>query len=259
VTEKQPKGLFTCRAELHIHTVLSPCAAVEMIPPFIIQTAEEKGIDLIAITDHNAIGNILSVMQAALNSSVHVIPGIELQTREEIHNICLFDQYEDIEAFFEEIHPSFPSIPNNPEFFGEQFIVDASGDYIKREERLLSTSSELSLKEAWKITKKHHGLLIPAHVNRRIFGLMPVLGFIPQDIPLSLLEISPHTSPKQITKQFPQLQDYFLIQNGDAHQLEEIIGCNQFTMRDYSLDEIQLALLGKQGRSYRNTFNSIAG
>jgi len=255
VPDKQKMGFFTCRAELHIHTVLSPCAAVEMIPPLIIQTAQEKGINLIAITDHNTIGNVQAVMQAALHSPVHVMPGIELQTREDIHSICLFDNYEDIAAFFQYIEQAFPDISNNPEFFGEQFVVDASGDFIKREPRLLSTSSNLSLKEAWQAVQEYHGLLIPAHVNRKLFGLLPVLGLAPQDIDLAVMEISKHITPAQAISQYPQLMDYRLIQSGDAHQLDEIKGFNQFTIADYSLSEIQLALSGMDGRSYQNINN----
>jgi hypothetical protein len=223
-----------------------------MIPPLIIQTAEEKGINLIAITDHNAIDNVQAVIQAAVGSTVHVLPGIELQTREEIHSICLFDRYENLVAFFSEIQNSFPKTPNNTDFFGEQFIVDATGDFIRRENRLLSTSSNLSLKDAWGVIKKHQGLLIPAHVNRKLFGLLPVLGFAPQDIELFIMEISRHLTPAQAKTQFPQLKEFSLIQSGDAHQLDEIIGCNQLTIRDYSLNEITLALKGIKGRSYLN-------
>ena len=49
------------RAELQIHTVLSPCAEVEMIPPLIVQEALDRGINLIAITDHNSSKNIAAV------------------------------------------------------------------------------------------------------------------------------------------------------------------------------------------------------
>jgi len=228
-----------------------------MIPPLIIQTAEEKGINLIAITDHNAIGNVRAVMQAAVGSHVHVLPGIELQTREEIHSICLFDSYEHLSAFFSEIQGSFPNTPNNPDFFGEQFIVDATGEFIRRENRLLSTSSNLSLKDAWGIVKKHQGLLIPAHVNRKLFGLLPVLGFAPQDIDLCIMEISRHLTPAQAISQFPELSNYKLIQSGDAHQLVEIIGCNQFTIQDFSIKEITHALEGIDGRKYKNIFDTI--
>ena len=52
----------TYRAELHVHTVLSPCAGVEMIPPLIVREALQLGINMIAITDHNATANIAAVM-----------------------------------------------------------------------------------------------------------------------------------------------------------------------------------------------------
>ncbi|MFN2305259.1 MAG: PHP domain-containing protein, partial [Anaerolineales bacterium] len=81
----------TFLAELHVHTVLSPCAGVEMIPPLIVQTALENGINLIAITDHNASENVDAVMKAAQGLDLTVLPGMELQTEEEVHSLCLFD------------------------------------------------------------------------------------------------------------------------------------------------------------------------
>ena len=80
--------LRTYLAELHVHTVLSPCAEVEMIPPFIVQEAIKKGICLIAITDHNASANVGAVQKAASGTGLTVLPGMELQTREEVHLLC---------------------------------------------------------------------------------------------------------------------------------------------------------------------------
>lgn len=223
-----------------------------MIPPLIIQTAEERGINLIAISDHNAIANIGAVMQAARGSSVSVLPAIELQTREEIHSLCLFDSLPQIEAFFAAIQPAMPAIRNNVEFFGEQFVVDHSGEFIRREERLLITSSTLTLKEAWQTVSEHHGLMIPAHVNRSAFGLLPVLGFIPQDIDVEILEVSHHITLEQARAQYPQLAGYHLIQNGDAHFLEDIRGLNEFQLQKPTVSEIHKAILGIDGRKYRN-------
>ena len=66
-------GLKTFRAELHVHTVLSPCAEIEMIPPLIVQQAVDQGINLIAITDHNATANIAAVQKAAHGSGLVVL------------------------------------------------------------------------------------------------------------------------------------------------------------------------------------------
>ena len=221
-----------------------------MIPPLIIQEAEAKGINLIAVSDHNSIDNIQSVMQAAQGTFVHVLPAIELQTREEIHSLCLFDHLDQIENFFSQIKSAFPIIENNVEYFGEQFVVDATGDFLRREQRLLISSSNLSLKEAWQIVNENNGLLIPAHVNRTAFGLLAILGFVPQDIPLEILEISRHITSEKAKLDYPQLSQYFLIQNGDAHLLEDIIGFNIFRVKEPTVAEIVQAIKGLNGRSY---------
>ena len=130
----------TFRADLHVHTVLSPCAAIEMIPPLIVQEALTQGIRLIAITDHNATGNIGAVQKAAAGTDLIVIAGMEVQTREEVHVLCLFDTLSQAEAWQQIVDQALPAIENNPDFFGEQFVVDETGDFIRSEERLLLNS-----------------------------------------------------------------------------------------------------------------------
>ena len=89
----------TFRADLHVHTVLSPCAGMEMIPPLIVEEALDQEIQLIAITDHNATANIALCKRRPKEASLIVLPGIELQTREEVHVLCLFDDLEQAAAF----------------------------------------------------------------------------------------------------------------------------------------------------------------
>ena len=120
-------------AELHSHTVLSPCAEVEMIPPLIVQTAIEKGINLLAVTDHNASANVIAVQRAAQDTGMIVLPGMELQTREEVHLLCLFDTLEQLEAWQNLVDEHLPPLENDIEYFGEQFVVDETGDFIRRE------------------------------------------------------------------------------------------------------------------------------
>ncbi|MBG0771921.1 MAG: PHP domain-containing protein, partial [Anaerolineaceae bacterium] len=152
----------TYQAELHIHTVLSPCAGIEMIPPLIVQQAIRSGLNLIAITDHNASENVPAVIAAARGEDLTVLPGMELQTEEEIHSICLFDTVEQLQSLQSVVDRKLPPIPNNVEFFGEQFIVDETGDFIRRKEELLINSVNISLEEAFKIVTDLGGLLIPA-------------------------------------------------------------------------------------------------
>ncbi|MHC1784892.1 MAG: PHP domain-containing protein [Anaerolineaceae bacterium] len=239
------------RAELHVHTVLSPCAEVEMIPPLIIAEALAHNINLIAITDHNSSANIAAVQKAAKNFDITVLPGVELQTREEVHILCIFDTLAQIAAFQKTINNALPPIRNRPDYFGEQFVVDETGDFIKREDRLLLTSTDISLNDAAEEVDSLGGLFIPAHVNRSAFGLIGTLGFIPPNIHFEAVEISRHLRPADASRSFPQISGLPMIQSGDVHRLEEFLGVNEFRMKAPTVSEIRLALAGHEGRSFR--------
>ena len=238
------------RADLHVHTVLSPCAEIEMLPPLIISEAKLRGIDLIAITDHNASANIVSVQKAALGSGITVLPGMELQTKEEVHVLCLFDTIDQIIEFQVIVDNKLPPIKNRPDFFGEQLVVDENGDFIRKEEQLLITSTALSLNEAYHFVNEIGGILIPAHINRKANGLLEILGFVPDDIPFLALEISRHISPKEAKEKFPQINSFEIIQNGDVHRLSEFLGTTIFEIEYPIISEIKLALQKEGNRSY---------
>lgn len=226
-----------------------------MIPPLIIKTAVEKGINLIAITDHNSSANIGAVISAAKGTEVKIMAGMELQTKEEVHVLCLFDDLDQVLVFQKIIDAKLPDFPNDPEHFGEQFIIDETGDFIRNETRLLSTSADISIKSACEQVSELGGLFIPAHIDRDAYGLITVLGFVPPDIHPDALELSKHIHPKTIINKFPQIQNFPLIQSGDAHFLDDILGWNQLNMEKPTIMEIRKALNGVEGRSYKNISN----
>jgi 3',5'-nucleoside bisphosphate phosphatase len=222
-----------------------------MIPPLIVEEALERGIQLIAITDHNASANVAAVQQAASQTGLVVLPAMELQTREEVHVLCLFDTLDQLSAMQAWVDHHLPAIPNNPDYFGEQFIVDASGDFIAREERLLLNSVDVSLRQAWQQVDHLGGLFIPAHINRTAFGLIGVLGLVPDDLPVEALEISRHMRPEETIRKFPQIKGYPLIQNGDVHFLADYLGATTFTLEAPTVAELRLALSSLEERSFR--------
>jgi 3',5'-nucleoside bisphosphate phosphatase len=245
--------LQTYIAELHTHTVLSPCAEVEMIPPFIIEQAVARGVNLLAIVDHNACANVAAVQQAALGSGVAVLAGMEAQTREEVHVLCLFDTLAQALTWETEFRAALPPLENDAEHFGEQFVVDAAGDFVRRETQLLITSAQLSIDEVCRRVDQLGGLAIPAHVDRPAFGLLTNLGLVPPGLPIAALEVSRHLHPFDAKKKYPQLKGYPLLQGGDAHRLTEILGANVFRLEAPTVAELQLALRKEAGRelSYR--------
>ena len=242
----------TYRADLHVHTVLSPCAGVEMIPPLIVQEALKRNINLIAITDHNASANISAVQKAACNTPLTVLPGMELQTEEDVHSLCLFDTLEQIETFQAFVNAKLPPIKNKPDFFGEQFVVDETGDFIRREEQLVILSANISLKEAQLKVAELDGLFIPAHINRQAFGLFSHLGMLPNDMYIDALEISRHISLEEAIQKYPGISKYPLMQNGDVHFLADFLGATLLHLAAPTIQEIKLALKNLDGRFLEN-------
>ncbi len=236
------------RADLHVHTVLSPCAEVEMIPPLIVQTALELKIDIIAITDHNASANVSAVQKAAQGTTLKVLPGMEVQTREDVHLLCLFENLTELESWQTAVNEALPDVLNHAEFFGEQFIVDEQGEYIRTEPRMLLTSTRFSIDEVFERVNALGGLVIPAHVERTTNGLFPTLGLLSDQWPILGFEISRHTTPEQAGMKFPAIGNYPLIQNGDVHRLNEFIGSTIFMIEEPTIKEIYKALKGEDQR-----------
>ncbi len=177
--------------DLHIHTVLSPCAEVEMIPPLIVRRAVELGLGMIGIADHNCAANAAAVIEAARGTGLTVLPGMEVQTREEVHVLCMFDTLEQVEGWQRTVDAALPGLPNREGFFGAQYVVDATGAHRYTEERLLATSTSLSVEQVAAGVGSLGGLCIPAHIDRPSFSILSNLGFVPQGLPVAGLEISP--------------------------------------------------------------------
>ncbi|MCZ2127372.1 MAG: hypothetical protein LC099_06310 [Anaerolineales bacterium] len=234
----------TFRADLHVHTVLSPCAEVEMIPPLIVQEALDRRIDIIAVSDHNASANVWAVQKAAQGSGLTVLPGMEVQSREEVHLLCLFASLSDLELWQRQIDSSLPDELNSAEHFGEQYLVDERGEYVRSEPRLLLTCVEFSIEEILERVAALGGLVIPAHVDRATFGLLPTLGFLADWWNFPALEISRHITPQILREKFPSARGHPLVQNGDVHRLDEFLGATLFRMEAPTLAEIRQALKG---------------
>jgi PHP family Zn ribbon phosphoesterase len=219
-----------------------------MIPPLIVQQAVEKNIDLIAITDHNASANFSAVQKAAAGSSLKILPGMEVQTREDVHLLCLFDSLPQIEAWQAAVDASLPDALNRAEFFGEQFVVDENGDYLRTEPRMLLASTRLSIDDVFEQVNNLGGLVIPAHVDRKTYGLFPTLGLLSDQWPVLGFEISRHITPEKARVTFPTLGTYPLIQSGDVHRLDEFIGSTILTLQERTVVEIRKALKSEDHR-----------
>ncbi len=219
-----------------------------MIPPLILKQAERLGLSLIAITDHNACHNVEAVIKASEGTGIHVLPGMELQSKEEVHLLCLFDTVHQCQEWQQEVFQKLPSLDNREEVFGAQYVVDATGDWICTEERLLATSVDMALEDVISKVRDLGGMVIPAHVDRPSFSLLSNLGFVPERLDVYGLEVTPRFFPDNGLQQWPQLKAWCLIVNGDAHRLQEIQQRTLFKISAPLIEEISLALRGLEGR-----------
>ena len=222
-----------------------------MIPPLIVQTAIAKGIHWLAVTDHNASANVQAVQQAAQGTGLIVLPGMEVQTREEVHVLCLFDTLDQLAAWQAVVDAHLPPLENDIDHFGEQFVVDETGDFIRREPRLLLASVNLSLDEAARVAIALGGVAIPAHIDRKANGLLEILGFVPANAAVAALEISRHLTVDMAPLRYPQVRGYPLIRDGDAHRLNEFLGVNEFWVERPTIAELKMALRHENGRAHR--------
>ncbi len=245
--EPDDSGLRPIWGDLHLHTVVSPCAEVEMIPPLIVRRALALGLGLIAVTDHNTAENAGAVMDAARGTDLVVLPGMEVQTREEAHILCLFDTLDQALDWQEVVYAHLPDLENREEFFGAQFVVDATGDYVRTNSRLLLASTTLAVEEVVERVTELGGLTIAAHVDRQAFSLVASLGFIPPGLALAAVEV---TRPG-ITMDEHLVGHRPAIVSGDAHQLDEMRADTLFRVREPTISELVLAFRGEAGRRVR--------
>ncbi len=235
-------------ADLHIHTCLSPCAELEMLPEFIVERAQELRLHIIAVTDHNSAENATAAVNAARGTGVTVLPGMEVQTREEVHLLTLFDTLEQVACWQEQVYANLPPLKNDEAVFGKQLLLDADGGPAGYLDRLLLTSTSFSVEEVVQLVSSLNGLCIPAHVDRPMYSIISNLGFIPPELDVVGVEISHNIGPVEARERFPQLARYSLVASGDAHRLKEMARRTTLKMEAPTVAELSLALAGSEGR-----------
>jgi PHP family Zn ribbon phosphoesterase len=208
--------------DFHIHSCLSPCADNDMTPNNIVNMAKIKGLDIIALTDHNSCKNCEAVMLAGQNVGLAVLPGMELCTNEDIHVICLFSKLESALEFSSIIYSKLPMIKNNAEIFGEQLICDQNDNVTSKEENLLIIAADISVIDVLELVQKFGGACFPAHIDRSANGIIPILGGIPIEAGFKNVEVSESFDKDAMFKQYKFINDYNTLKNSDAHYLWQI-------------------------------------
>jgi len=247
------------RADLHIHTCLSPCGELSMYPRAVVEGARAAGLDIIAVTDHNSAENAAAVAEAAGGTGLAVLPGLELATEEEAHILGLFEAGTDLGPLLAVVYARLPDIPAKRSFVKDQVIVDAEDGVTGFNPHCLIGATTMTVYEAVDLIHGHGGLAVASHVDRGAFSVISQLGFIPPDLRLDAVEVSPLLSYEAGRAAFGPLRPAGgpraalpLVRFSDAHRPEEIgRAAMDFFIDRPSLKEIRKALAGRDGREVR--------
>ena len=240
------------KADLHIHSCLSPCSDWDMSPKKIVQKSLEQQLDLIAICDHNTAENVAATMREGARQGIAVLPGMEICSREEVHLVTLFKNIEADLKMQEFIYKHLKG-NNQPEVFGHQVVADEHDQVLGENPRLLIGATGLSLGDV--VEKAHHlgGICISSHVDRPSYSLIGQLGFIPENLHLDAVEVSFRVPLKKARAEIPGIGNYPCVTSSDAHFLDDIGKVwTEFILAAPSLEELILALAGTDGRRIVN-------
>jgi len=242
------------RADLHIHSCLSPCGELSIYPRKIVERALEEGLEIVAVTDHNTAENAAAVLRAARGTGLVVFPGMELTSEEEVHVLGLFETMEALSPVQDEIFRKLPAPMENDPYLKDQVIVDENDQVTGFSSHFLMAAAGLSVFEIVELVHRHGGLAIASHVDREAFGLVSQLGFIPPGLALDALEVSPLMSLRRARRAFASEASLPLVRFSDAHRPEEIgRAWTEFSLAARTWDEIRLALTGSRGRKVFRT------
>ena len=236
------------RSDLHIHSCLSPCAELDMSPKAIVEKSLEMGVEAIALCDHNSAENCGAVMKAGAKRGLHVFPGMEVSSREEVHTLAIFETEAQALALQAIIYRHLRGT-NRPEIFGDQVVANEYDEVEGFNDRLLIGAAEIGLGEVVREVHRLGGISIASHVNREAFSLIGQLGFVPPDLEIDGLEISHHLKREAVEIECPAATGYPIVTFSDAHRPEEIGSAwTSFYLESLSVEEMRLALQGRSGR-----------
>lgn len=211
------------KADMHIHTCLSPCAEVTISPKRAVEKAYHAGLTMIFITDHNSAENAAAAMKAAEKyDNMKVYPGMEITSREETHTLALFENISNAYAMQDAVYKFLPDAFSEKEY-SEQVNANENDEVEGFCRKSLFSAVDLSIDEIINLIHKNNGLAVAAHIDRMSFSVISQLGFIPDNIRYDALEVSPNMPIDKAKTAYQEYSDkYNFVKGSDSHWLDNI-------------------------------------
>ncbi len=227
------------RADLHIHSLLSPCGSLEMTPREIIARAVARGLDMIAVSDHNSTLHCELTVALGMEAGITVLRAAEVTSAEDVHSLVILPDEAARVSFQQWIDDHCAHMPHNPDILGDQVVIDKDENTIREINHFLPAALNATLDEVEAAAHRHGGLFIPAHIDRPSMSITSQLGFIPEDLYIDAVEVVGRATDIL----------HPVIRNSDAHMPEHIGRRYTEYMLDHpSFAELALALRSGQGR-----------
>lgn len=208
--------------DLHIHSCLSPCGDNAMTPANIAGMASAKGLEAVALTDHNSARNCGPFLEYCDAYGLIGIPGLEITTVEEVHAVCLFRTLEAALDFDGYVYEHLQKVKNNERIFGQQLLMNDDEEVTGKEEYLLINATDIEFEAVWDLVRKRDGVMFPAHIDKDANSLPANLGFVPEDSPFKTVEVKNLGKLHTVKAQNPYVEKCQVVSDSDAHYLDAI-------------------------------------
>jgi len=205
---------MTILADLHNHSCLSPCGSLEMSPAVLARSARGLGLNLVALTDHNSALNTPAFRDCMRREGLAALYGMEATTAEEVHVLCLFATVEESLDFSGYLAGLLPDQAYDPELFGDEVVVDADENVLDLLKIWLGAALDLGYDALCSEANRRGALVIPAHIDRPVYGAIAQLGFLP-DGPYAAVEAM-RPLAEGASRGYP------VVSGSDAHHPEDI-------------------------------------
>lgn len=214
-----------------------------MAPQELVARLRELEVNWFAITDHNSMANCPAYQASATVAGLDFTWGVEVQTAEEIHLLVYFDDPDAARSFDSQLYSALPDLPNDPDFFGDQVVVDENANIIRLEQKALSNSTLWDLNEAVSIARAHGGYCVPAHIDAGANSILGQLGFMPLEPDFELLGITARLNLPVFLDSHPELRNKAFLRCSDAHYLADLgSGSTRLKLENASVAELSRAV-----------------
>lgn len=210
------------KADLHVHTVLSPCGDIDMSPSMIMDQCLIKEINILGIADHNSTKNAKVCYELGKKNGILVLMGAEVSSKEEVHCLCFMPDLDKLSEFQSYLEKYIRKKKNKPNFFGNQLVVDEKENILDEEELLLIQAIDQDVYQIQKKVDELGGIFIPAHIDAHRNSVGSQLGFIPSDLIFDAIEVVNIDRLQEVKEKYKIDPSAKIISSSDAHYIKDV-------------------------------------